>query len=312
MNLRVLLSSMVLTLIFAVRLWACESCSIARLGRDEGAAGDRDGKWFFKYVLEEQNWHEKEGAEAHRLHHQGHHFHDKTREQFHHFALGTRVAEPVTVSVEWPYVVRHSIEVDDHAIVGARQKSEGAGDLRLMGDYRFFQGAQRSASVVGGVKFPTGDTREDNTAGTRFETELQPGSGSYDYLLGGVYRREIGRFGFTGNGVYVFKNAGEQNFEFGDLFSASLLTESIINPESALKINLGLDANFQYEQKQKDHGARIKDSGGVTLLLGPTASVKTNQNVAVFASFLAPVFQDLGGAHQTLDYVWTAGGRVDW
>lgn len=293
---------------------ACEMCTLPRLGRDTGELQTEKGnkKWFAKYMFEEQNWHEKEAREAHNLHHAGHHFHDKTREESHHFTLGNRLTPDFILQAELPYVIRHSIEIDDHSILGAKQKSQGIGDLRLVGDYRVFRGPKGSVGVIGGVKFPTGSTRERNTDGTRFEPELQPGSGSFDYLTGLVFQKQENRVSLTANSIYVFKTEGDQDFEFGDVVSASLLADYLLNPQQQTKTRLGLDANIQYEQKQKDTGVKVTDSGGTTLLLGPVLSLSAHEHILFAGSFLAPVYQNLGGVHQELDFVWTLSGKIFW
>jgi hypothetical protein len=292
---------------------ACEACTIPNLGRHEGitVSESKDKKWFFKYLYEQQDWDEIPASEAHELHEDGHHIHDKTKEEFHHFSLGGKLTDQLTVYTDIPYVIRNSIEIEDHDRLGANEKSEGIGDLNVIGDYRFFQDDQSSAGFVGGVKFPTGETDEKNSAGTRFEPELQPGTGSYDYILGGIYQYQKDRFKFLGNLAYVFKTEGDQDYEFGDLLSSSLFFDYLINPNSrSFKTEIGLNANFQHEQKHEDHGSSVKDSGGTTFLLGPLVSIEAMPNTSLFGSILFPVHQDLGGVHQELDYTWTAGGKL--
>jgi hypothetical protein len=293
--------------------WACESCGIARLGRDSGITESQDSQWFVKYLYENQNWHEKDAGEAHAIHHQGHHVHDKTIEELHHFGIGNRLSDRLSISAEVPYVARYSLEVDNHDILGAPQKSMGLGDLQLVGDYRVFNRPASSVSLLGGVKFPTGATKEENSAGDRFEPELQPGSGSYDYLLGTAYRQAQGRVGYVGNLAYVLRTRGAQEFRFGDVVSTSLMVDYLLNPGDArFQTRIGLDGNIQYERKQKEDGVTVKDSGGLTVLLGPTVNISKGRNVSLVGSFLAPVAQDLGGVHQHLDFTWTLGSVIKW
>ncbi len=298
----------------ASALLACDSCSIARVGREDGRvfSESTDGRWFADYLYENQNWHEKEGGEAHAIHHTGRHFHAKTTEEYHHLTIGSRLTERVTVSGRLPYVRRHSIESHSHAGAGTALLSEGLGDLQLLGDYKIIAHPDSSVSALLGVKAPTGSTREKNPDSERFEAELQPGSGSVDYLAGGAYRQGWDRARMTANAVYVLKTEGAQDYTFGDLFSTSVIGEYLLNPESDIKARVGLDANLQYEQRHRDHDATIQDSGGVTLLLGPVVSLEAGDHVSIHGSFLGPVVQDLGGIHQTLDFAWTAGAAVKW
>ena len=110
----------------------------------------------------------------------------------------------VMVSVQLPYVVRTGIreashdhhdeaaggETEEHEHEEAPQTvdrgdTEGIGDLTLFGQYRFYgQGAGLQASLLTGIKTPTGETGERDDQGELFEAEFQPGSGSWDPMLG--------------------------------------------------------------------------------------------------------------------------------
>lgn len=290
---------------------ACESCAIPRLGRQENIVqAHPDDKWFTHVLVERQDWNAYGAEEAHDLHHDGHHVHNKTGETFYHLGLGRAISEEVTLSIEIPWVVRESLGVE-HANLGVEETSEGIGDLNLIGAVRIYQQEQTAVRAVGGVKFPTGETDEADSTGTRFEPELQPGSGSYDVFGGGVFEHQLGRLILKGNATYTLKNEGEQDDEFGDVFSSSFFADYVLNPDSEqFAAKAGLDLNYQYAGKDKRGGVKEHDSGGHTVLSGPSLTVEGANGMSVFANILFPVAQDLGGLHQELDYVWTAGGKV--
>jgi hypothetical protein len=307
-----LLMSIVLTETRSVL--ACEICTIPRLGRQEKLVGGNnpDKKWYFEYLFEEQNWNELDPAYVHGLHHAGHHAHDKTKEYFHHFTFGRHFSDDVSIAVEMPYVVKHSLGVE-HATLGNKETSEGIGDANLIASYHALVQEKSAFSMVGGIKFPTGKTDEVDTAGNEFEIELQPGSGSFDFLLGGIFELQLGRFIVKGNTTYSFKNEGKQDFEYGDLLSTSFFVDYVLNANSVdVKAKAGVDINYQYAQKDEEGGVEVSDSGGQTIMMGPTITVDGFKNISLFGNILFPVMQDLGGVHQELDYVWTAGGKILW
>ena len=49
---------------------------------------------------------------------------DKTSEEYHHLTVGSHLTKRAAVSVEVPYIVRYSLEVEDHDILGTKQKSK--------------------------------------------------------------------------------------------------------------------------------------------------------------------------------------------
>ncbi len=293
--------------------YACSTCTIGQLGK-EGAvtsAESQDKKWYFEYLFEQQNWDKMDARDAHNLHHAGHHFHDKTIEDMHHFKMGGHVTEDLNVFVDFPYVVRRSLEVDDHDILGSKQESKGLGDLHLIGDHRFWHDDAQALSAIAGIKFPSGSTEEKNSAGTLFEPELQPGTGSYDYILGGAYKVQGDRASAVANTSYVWTTRGEQEFEAGDVFTLSLAADYLVNPQARyFKTRAGIDAVFQNEQKQQEDGVETDDSGGQTLLSGPIIKVEGNPNLGLSGSLLFPVYQHLGGVHQELDLTWTLAGEL--
>ncbi|MGH7197571.1 MAG: hypothetical protein ACREH5_02365 [Candidatus Omnitrophota bacterium] len=298
----------------AVPASACESCAIPRLGRVDHC-GLAPGKrpFFVDFTFEQQNWNTFDAHEAHELHEEGHHVHNKSHEEFIHFTAGVNPAENVTILADIPYVVRNSIEIEDHDRLGEKESSEGFGDLNLIGIWRFLRWEENFIGATAGVKFPTGSTDEENSQGILFEPELQPGSGSYDYPVGGVYQLRSGPFIFRGNAIYVIKTEGDHDFEYGGLFTTSLFIDyEAWKTQNGICAKIGVDLNFQHEDKQVHEGETIEDSGGSTLFLGPTLTVDVADRMSIFGTILFPVSQNLGGAHQELDFVWTAGAKVSW
>jgi hypothetical protein len=293
---------------------ACDACGCTLSKIGEHTQGSEEKKpWFFDFMVEQQNWKKKDAQAANDLISEGHDFHDKTHEEFYHFMLGVHPMGHFTILAEMPYVVREAIEVEDTDHLGEKQHSEGWGDLSLFGIYKILVEGDDFLGITGGVKFPTGETREKNFQGERFEVELQPGSGSYDYPLGIVYRHEIKPIVLSGNVSYVIKTKGSKEFEYGDLFFASLNADYVLNPKARVfQTKVGLAMNIHHEQKQTDHGEKKEDSGETSLFLGPSLNIKANDMISIFGSILFPAYQTTGGVHQKLDNLWTAGVKVIW
>lgn len=314
-QLRVFLLFSFLISSFAGAVQACESCLVTVLGRRDDVTNEPKSlkRVFIDFMFEQQDWDELDPMLAHELHHDGHHIHNKTHEEFTHVQAGVNPHEQVTILADMPYVVRGSIEIDEHDRVGERQTSEGWGDLNLVGIWRAIQNADGFLGVTGGVKFPTGGTDETKPDDSVFEIELQPGSGSYDFPVGGVFRYISGPVTFTGNAIYVIKTEGAREFEFGDTFTTSLVAEALLNPaDKAFRTSLGLDLNFQHAEKQTEHGVEIVDSGGNVLFAGPSLTIRVNENSLVYGTFLFPVSQNMNGVHQEMDFTWTAGAKIQW
>lgn len=293
-------------------VWACESCSYA-LSRASGEHAIDEKKWFFDTTVEGIDWNSRDADTAHQLHEEGHDVHNKTHEEFYHFTLGANPSEVLTLLGELPYVRRHSTEVGDHEYLGQKQVSEGLGDMKLSAIYRFWREDNNFLGIVGGVKFPTGATKEKNPQGMLFEPELQPGSGSTDATVGGAFQAQWLLFILHGNVLYTFKNDGDQDFRFGNLFSSYLFLDAALSPPtSQTQVWLGVDLDLHVEEKHERLGIKSNDSGGTILLLGPALKVKMNDHVSILGNILFPAAQNLGGVHQEQNLTWNVSVKVAW
>ncbi len=71
-----------------------------------------------------------------------------------------------------------------------------------------------------GIKASTGKTSRRSADGTELlETEFQPGSDSWDGLLGLAFTQEFGAFSFHASSVYTITSEGAQETDLGDIFS---------------------------------------------------------------------------------------------
>jgi len=104
--------------------------------------------------------------------------------------------ENISITARLPYIKRENIresEIEDGAPEAhTHGDSSGVGDLVLLGQYRVMRRASSDVSILLGIKAPTGETDVKDDDGARFETEFQPGSGSWDLLLGASFSESTG------------------------------------------------------------------------------------------------------------------------
>ncbi len=311
----------VLAFVFSVQTaLACDSCgcALARISSHEKLS-EKNKPWFFDFTFEQLVWHKRDPQLARELGDAGHDTHDKTTEEFYHFGMGAHFSERFSVFTELPYIVRHDLNVEsfddsdpdavDH--LGERRTSQGFGDLRFSGIFKLFKKGHDFIGPLAGIKFPTGVTAHKTPQGDKFEPEMQPGSGSFDPLMGAAFQYGWRRFKLHGNAIYTIRTPGKQDFAFGNLFSSYVYVDYLVNPQSRfLNTKIGFDTAVHNERKQRNAGGPIADSGGTTWLMGPEFSMRGNDWVSVFGNVLFPVYQDLGGIHQKLQYVWNVGTKI--
>lgn len=301
----------ILFIVLSLVLWtqpsqACEFCTIAYMGKKEKSDEGENQILTAKVLFENQDWKEIPASEAHQLHHQGHHTHNKQDEEVVHTMLTAHINDRLSLDVDIPYVIRHFIEIDSHAHLGENQTSKGLGDITVTGDYRLIKDHKKSFGVIAGLKTPSGETDELNSFGGLMEPELQPGSGSLDYIAGLSGSLHPDDMDFSASAVYIYRTEGEQSFRFGDVLSITFFAGKKIDLKDKLQLKAGLMLNNQLEKKQNNEDGAIKDSGGYTMLIGPQMGLAYD-SLQVEFSYLAPAVQNLGGTHQELDNgIWTS------
>ena len=134
------------------------------------------------------------------------------------------ITDDLTLTLRLPFVRRTNIR-EGHVHGGVPEiddlgDSAGVGDLSVLAQYRLLnnRATQSELSLLLGVKLPTGDTSVNTAGGERFETEFQPGSGSWDGMFGLAFTKRLGPWSFDANVLYVLATEGAQDTDLGDRF----------------------------------------------------------------------------------------------
>jgi hypothetical protein len=224
--------------------------------------------------------------------------------------------------------------------INARGNSSGFGDVTLLGQYRFHQNAATGieAAVLFGFKAPTGSTRERDNNGQLFEAEFQPGSGSFDGIVGAAVTKRVGRWSFDASGLYLLVGKGTQNTDLGDrfLFGAGVsyrlvgpigsakeieLHSQCQKPQNQLQefclyhanhdhrdmmktpytLDLVLEFNGEWHDKQRISGIADPNSGGTTVYFSPGLRVGVDR-FSGFVSVGVPVVNQHNGLQSKPDF----------
>jgi hypothetical protein len=256
------------------------------------------------------------------------------------------VTDDFTVSVRLPYVQRIDIREGHHShfpggvvnnTVDYRGDSSGIGDVTLLGQWRFFnnQATRTEAAFLFGVKAPTGATNRIDQQGLLFETEFQPGSGSWDVLLGGAFTQRFGAWSFDANVLGVVAGRGMQDTNLGNRFLYNTAVsyrlvgyappseQHASLPASAMShgpvphrhahpldkipaapqwtVDVVLELNGEWHDYEDTVGLKDLNSGGHVLLLSPGLRV-AHGAFSGFASFGIPIVNQMNGLQSKTDY----------
>ncbi len=182
--------------------------------------------------------------------------------------------------------------------------SSGLGDLSAVGVYRFYRRdvprATTQFSIIGGVKAPTGSTsqRDRNApvltgaASRRLPRPLQPGSGSWDGIVGIAGFQNLDRLSFYGS-VQGKINSEDEGFRFGNNlhydFTVDYVTRDERNLFFVLEFN-GINAG-----RNEANARRVRNSGGNTIFISPGIEYLPLPYLILESSVQIPVVQDLNG-----------------
>ena len=257
------------------------------------------------------------------------------------------VTDDLMVSVRMPWVIRNDIREGHHAhghggivsnTVDYRGDSSGVGDVTFLGQWRFFNNTvtRTEAAFLFGVKAPTGATNRIDALGQLFEAEFQPGSGSWDFLLGGAFTQRFGAWSFDANVLGVIASRGTQDTNLGSrlLYNAAVsyrlvgytppeqraglpssalahgpvphrhkhpLDKIAAQPQPQWTVDAILELNGEVHDYQTIGGVKDLNSGGHVALLSPGIRVAYGA-FSGFALFGVPIINEMNGIQSKVDY----------
>lgn len=230
----------------------------------------------------------------------------------------------VTLSARLPYINRENIRESEleGGVPDAHTHgdSSGMGDLLLLGQYRVLERLHTDVAILFGVKAPTGQTDEQDDDGQKFETEFQPGSGSWDFLLGASVSKSSGNFGFHANALYKMTTEGSQSTEMGDAISYNAAVtyrlkgdhgshdhdHSSGSENSGVSWDLSVELNGETRRKTRISGVFDDNSGGTTIY-GTLGLRVSSGRFGGFFSYGTPIVQDQNGTQTDADRRIVAG-----
>ena len=231
------------------------------------------------------------------------------------------LTDDLTIGVRVPFIMRHDIREpahgdhhdDDHdepAEIESLGNVEGIGDTTFYGQYRFFKNEGTNVSALFGIKTPTGKTSRHSSDGSELlETEFQPGTGSWDGILGLAFTQKIGAFSVDASTVYTIASEGAQDTDLGDIFSYNfalsyrLFGQQGVSYEAPkFAFDTILEFNGEWRDKEERNNSKDDNSGGNIAYISPGFRLTAGSNVSVGASFGIPIVQDTNGDQVEPDY----------
>lgn len=234
----------------------------------------------------------------------------------------------LTVSAELPYVRRDNLRegthdhVDGVAVNGVENLGNvaGIGDMNLLAKYRVSDGGTTGFALIGGIKVPTGSTHKRSPDGERLETEHQPGTGSWDPIIGASASTKSGQVQFTASGLYQFATPGAQNTRLGDRLQGGIAVSHRFGPAPHAHAeghdhhhgdeldehrdgpahstwDAFVELGGEWEGRQTVDGEVEQASGGKWVYVAPGLRFNAASGWSAGASLAVPVWQQIRASH---------------
>jgi hypothetical protein len=247
------------------------------------------------------------------------------------FAYG--LTHHLTLSAELPYLRRDHLREGSHEHIGGMAVNSveqlgsvaGIGDLNILAKYRLTESEGSGFSVIAGIKVPTGSTHRRSNDGERLETEHQPGTGSWDPILGASASTRLGAMQVTASALYQFSTRGAQRTHLGDRLQGGVALshrfgtpphrhgesgdlhhgdELDEHPDEHRHSNWEafVELGGEWEGRQKVAGEVEQASGGKWLYVAPGVRFNSASRWSLAAAVALPLWQEIRESHPNNHY----------
>jgi len=179
-------------------------------------------------------------------------------------------------------------------------ESEGFGDCMALARLSLIERTfvnYRELAVGLGVKMPTGST-DKRKAGLSIPLELQPGTGSWDYLGSLSFYQGFEAVDFIGGATYVLTTAHE-GYEFGDQLSY----QGTANVHFLRRCDISAGVSGVVRGKDRENNKELLNTGRHQVWFIPGVHYQLIPNILrVQAFFEWPIYQDFDGEQLGSDF----------
>jgi len=187
---------------------------------------------------------------------------------------GIRLGNRIQLLAFIPYYLNKQVDDDGTA------KTNGLGDITIMSQYKVFH----STALLGnhqlitqqlwlgaGFKLPTGPfnaNTQDSTM-TVADINAQIGTGSFDFLLNGLYSLSIRNFGITVSANYKINTVNGDGYKYGNKFNGNLIAFYHFNlANTTVTPNIGIGYENVGKNKLKSQQVQFTGSDILSGIVG--------------------------------------------
>lgn len=199
-------------------------------------------------------------------------------------------------------------------------QTSGIGDAVFLLKYNFpkILGNNSAFNIGLGTKIPLGSSTETNDIGITLNSDLQPGSNSWDIVYYSLLSKNLNfRPSLNVFSRLIYRSTGtnksyleDLEYEFGNVFQAFLglsdqfqLFKTLSNPSLSLK--------YRSAKKDAIDGFDIESTGGEWIFVVPNFSINITPSIAFSTKAEIPIYSKVDGTQLTPTFRITSGVLVN-
>ena len=228
------------------------------------------------------------------------------------------VSDRLTLDLLVPFIHREHdhFEFEDDAALPGSFNFSSIGDATMVGRYAVLAPVNPTLptlAIGAGVKAPTGATDETGVvvkedgeiAVEAAERSIQPGSGSWDPMVGVYYLQRFGSMTGFANATIRLPSA-DQGYEFGN--------ETLVNLGGSLPLSARWEALAQVNMRfvgrddsTEEFELFDQNTGGHSIFLSPGLRLTLGRQLAAYTFVQIPLYRDVNGNQLTADWSLALG-----
>ncbi|HZE97474.1 MAG TPA: hypothetical protein VE981_10645 [Planctomycetota bacterium] len=226
------------------------------------------------------------------------------------------ITDHLTISLSLPFEVIHGFRfVEDDGVnppaVNGANSIVGMGDATFLGKFSFSTDPVELA-VLAGVKIPTGSTSQLDNGGNPLEPDHQPGTGSWDPIIGVAALHQFESYTLGGSILYRYTIEGRHEFRPGQQLTVAAKAEyQIAGLGKFPRVYVSIELAEQFTAMDRSDDVRNHDTGGSILTLGPGVRIRVNDHVTFATAVAIPIYQGLYGEQHHERFEFLFGTAVD-
>ena len=252
-------------------------------------------------------------------------------------ALSYGITDTLTLNMNLPYSSKRNIRAGEHHLhddghghvhdegeVHTHGNSEGIGDLSALLQYKIYDQDKTKFSLLAGIKAPTGKSNVAD-GDEVLESDLQPGSDSWDYFAGAALSKDFEDFSLLSSVLYKYNTEGMQHTTLGDVFTYNAaISYKLLGDEHdhgdekwtneaeghdhfEYELSWFVELNGEYAKSDSHAGLDIQNTGHHVIFANTGLQMSSSSDYSAFIALGTPIYEDYTGVQNTIDYKFSFG-----